>query len=90
MSKVKLLIVEGNTKKENINFSNAGCVPQSENFKIHVKKIEPDCEIDIVAPGDDNSICGIDGEIVCVDIDILNYSSLNIAGEKLYKWRVVK
>ena len=56
MNKLKILIVEGNTNEENINFDAAGCVPQSENFKIHVKKIEPDCEIDIVAPGDDNSI----------------------------------
>ena len=53
MNKLKILIVEGNTNQENINFDAAGCVPQSENFKLHVKKIEPSCEIDIVAPGDD-------------------------------------
>ena len=56
MHKLKLLIVEGNTNEENLNFGKAGCAPQSENFKLHVKKIEPDCEIDIVAPGDDDSI----------------------------------
>ena len=59
MSKVKLLIVEGNTKKENINFSNAGCVPQSQNFKKHLQKIEPNSEIDIIEPLDDNSILKI-------------------------------
>ena len=56
MNKLKLLIVEGNTKEENINFSNAGCVPQSHNFKYHIEKLEKNCEIDIVEPLDDNSI----------------------------------
>ena len=51
MSILKLLIVEGNTKEENFNFSKAGCVPQSENFKQHIKMFEPNCEIDIVEPG---------------------------------------
>ena len=56
MNKLKLLIVEGNTSDENINFNEAGCIPQSENFKLHVKKIDPNYEIDIVQPGDDKSI----------------------------------
>ena len=47
MRKLKLLIVEGNTKEENVNFGNAGCVPQSQNFKKHLQKIEPNSEIDI-------------------------------------------
>ena len=59
MNKLKLLIVEGNTKEENVNFDNAGCVPQSQNFKKHIQKIEPNSEIDIVAPTDDNSIAKI-------------------------------
>jgi len=59
MSILKLLIVEGNTKEENSNFNRAGCVPQSENFKRHIKIFEPDCEVDIVEPGDDNSIAKI-------------------------------
>ena len=41
MDKLKLLIVEVNTKEENINFSNAGCVPQSQNFKLHIEKLKP-------------------------------------------------
>ena len=41
MNKSKLLIVEGNTNEENFNFDAAGCVPQSENFKLHIKKIDP-------------------------------------------------
>ena len=59
MNKLKLLIVEGNTNEENFNFDAAGCIPQSENFKIHVKKIDPSCDVDIVKPGDDQSISKI-------------------------------
>ena len=40
MNTLKLLIVEGNTREENLNFNNAGCVPQSENFKQHIKSLE--------------------------------------------------
>ena len=57
MSKeIKLLIIEGNTKEENDNFKEAGCVSQSENFKQHIKKIDTNCIIDIVSPGNDESI----------------------------------
>ena len=59
MEILKLLIVEGNTNEENINFDAAGCIPQSENFKLHLRKLEPNCEIDIVSPGDDHSISKI-------------------------------
>ena len=59
MSKLNLLIVEGNTSEENITFDAAGCIPQSENFKLHIKKLEQNSEIDIVRPGDDKSISEI-------------------------------
>jgi GMP synthase (glutamine-hydrolysing) len=59
MSNLNILIVEGNTNKENINFDIAGCVPQSENFKSHIKKLEPNCKIDIISPGDDQSVSKI-------------------------------
>ena len=59
MNKLKLLIVEGNTKEENLNFNAAGCVSQSQNFKQHIQKLEPNCEIQVVEPGDDSSISKI-------------------------------
>jgi len=59
MNNLKILVVEGNTNEENINFYDAGCVSQSANFKTHIKKIEPKCEIDIVLPGDDKLITKI-------------------------------
>ena len=68
MSALKLLIIEGNTKEENLNFNNAGCVPQSENFKSHIEKIEPNSVIDIVEPGDDNSISKIISSLKKYDV----------------------
>ena len=46
--KLNLLIIEGNTKEENINFNNAGCVSQSENFSQHIKVHAPNSDIEIV------------------------------------------
>jgi len=78
MDKLKLLIVEGNTKEENLNFNNAGCVPQSENFKQHIKMFEPNCEINIVEPGDDSAISKIIDSLKKYDGIILTGSTLRI------------
>ena len=78
MSILKLLIVEGNTKEENSNFNKAGCVPQSENFKQHVKMFEPNCEINIVEPGDDSAISKIIASLKKYDGIILTGSTLRI------------
>ena len=78
MNKLKVLIVEGNTNEENVNFNAAGCVPQSENFKLHVKKIEPNCEIEIVAPGDDQSIFKIIKSLKKYNGIILTGSTLRV------------
>jgi GMP synthase (glutamine-hydrolysing) len=78
MNKLKLLIVEGNTKAENINFGNAGCVPQSQNFKKHIQKIEPNREIDIVEPLDDDSITKIISSLKKYDGVVLTGSTLRL------------
>ena len=78
MNKLKLLIVEGNTKEENVNFGNAGCVPQSQNFKKHIQKIEPNSEIDIVEPIDDNSISKIISSLRKYDGVVLTGSTLRL------------
>jgi len=78
MNKLKILIVEGNTKEENINFDIAGCIPQSENFKLHVKKLKPNCEIDIVVPGDDSSIKKIISSLKKYNGIILTGSTLRV------------
>ena len=78
MSILKLLVVEGNTKEENSNFNKAGCVPQSENFKQHIKMFEPNCEINIVEPGDDSAISKIIDSLKKYDGIILTGSTLRI------------
>jgi len=78
MNRLKLLIAEGNTKEENINFNNAGCVPQSQNFKRHLQKIDPNCEIDIVEPIDDKSISKIISSLNKYDGIVLTGSTLRL------------
>jgi GMP synthase (glutamine-hydrolysing) len=78
MNKLKLLIVEGNNKSENSNFNAAGCIPQSENFKLHVKKIDPNFEIDIVQPGDDKSTSEIISSLEKYNGIILTGSTLRV------------
>jgi len=78
MNKLKLLIVEGNTNEENFNFNVAGCIPQSENFKIQVKKIKPSYDVDIVKPGDDQSISKIISSFKKYNGIILTGSTLRI------------
>jgi len=78
MKKLNLLIVEGNTKEENVNFNNAGCVPQSQNFNKHLKKIEPNSVIDIVEPMDDNSISKIISSLKKYDGIVLTGSTLRL------------
>ena len=78
MNKLKLLIVEGNTKEENVNFDNAGCVPQSKNFAQHINKLKPNCEIDIVEPGNDESISKILLSLKKYDGVVLTGSTLRI------------
>ena len=87
MDKLRLLIVEGNTKEENSNFNNAGCVPQSENFKQHIRIIEPNSEIDIVEPLNDNSISKIISSLKKYDGIVLTGSTLRIqdTSEKVKK-----
>ena len=78
MDKLKILIVEGNTNEENVNFDAAGCVPQSENFKLQVKNIDSNCEIDIVTPGDDQSIFKIISSLKKYKGIILTGSTLRV------------
>jgi GMP synthase (glutamine-hydrolysing) len=78
MNKLKILIVEGNTNEENINFDAAGCISQSENFKLHVKKIEPNSEIDITSPGNDQSISKIVQSLKKYNGVILTGSTLRV------------
>jgi len=78
MTKLKILVVEGNVAEENINFQKAGCVAQSENFIQHVKMLEPNSEIDIVEPGNDSSISKIISSLNKYNGIILTGSTLRV------------
>jgi len=78
MDKLRVLIVEGNTKEENSNFLQAGCCPQSENFSDHIKVHEPECEIDIIEPADDNRISSIISNLKKYQGVVLTGSTLRI------------
>ncbi|HJO77279.1 MAG TPA: type 1 glutamine amidotransferase, partial [Pelagibacteraceae bacterium] len=78
MSILKLLIVEGNTKEENLNFNQAGCVSQSQNFCEHIKIYEPNSEIDIIEPCNNNSISKIISSLKKYNGIILTGSTLRI------------
>jgi len=78
MRKLKILIVEGNSEEENKNFSNAGCVPQSDNFKKHIEKIQPNIEVDIIQPGNVNSVSKIMSSLSKYDGVVLTGSTLRI------------
>ena len=78
MRNPKILIVEGNTKEENINFDKAGCVPQSQNFKLHIEKLQPNSEIDIVEPLDESSISKIISSLKKYDGIVLTGSTLRL------------
>ena len=75
---LKILVVEGNVAEENINFQEAGCVAQSENFSQHVKMLEPNSEIDIVEPGNDSSISKIISSLNNYNGIILTGSTLRV------------
>ena len=79
MDKLKILIVEGNTNQENSNFDAAGCIPQSDNFKIHVKKIIPNCDINIVSPGNDDAVAKVIYSLEKYNGIILTGSTLRIS-----------
>jgi|TARA_B100001079_G_scaffold84170_1_gene72390 GMP synthase (glutamine-hydrolysing) len=79
MKDLKLLIVEGNTKEENSNFIQAGCCPQSENFSQHIRIYEPNSEMDIVEPcNDDDCISKVISSLKKYNGIILTGSTLRI------------
>ena len=78
MNKLKILVVEGNTKEEKVNFNQAGCVSQSENFSEHIKMHEPGCEVDIIEPADNSSMERIISSLKKYNGIILTGSTLRI------------
>ena len=74
----KILIVEGNLKEENQNFSSSGIQPHTQSLKDSLSCFIKNLEIDVVNPSSDNYIDDKVKELNKYDGLIWGGSSLNI------------
>tara|TARA_Y100001935_G_scaffold141479_1_gene116934 strand:- start:1196 stop:1978 length:783 start_codon:yes stop_codon:yes gene_type:complete len=74
----KILIVEGNLKKENESFVNAGIQTHTESLKDSLNYFTKDLKFDVVNPSSDKSIETIKSNLINYDGLIWGGSSLNI------------
>ena len=74
----KILIVEGNLKEENKNFSEAGIQTHTESLKDSLNYFTKDLIFDVVNPSSDKNIQNISNELHNYDGLIWGGSSLNI------------
>ncbi len=74
----KILIVEGNTAKENESFTEAGIKTHTESLRESLKYISKDLIIDVVNPSSDNNIDSFNDKLHTFDGLIWGGSSLNI------------
>ena len=74
----KILIVEGNLKEENSNFSQAGIQTHTESLKDSLNYYSKNLEFDIVNPSSDENLNTVKGKLIEYDGLIWGGSSLNI------------
>ena len=74
----KILIVEGNIKEENKNFSNAGIQTHTESLKDSLSYLKKDLALDVVNPSSDADIQNYNNNLQKYDGLIWGGSSLNI------------
>ncbi len=74
----KILIVEGNIKKENKNFSNAGIQTHTESLKDSLSYLTNELALDVVNPSSDVDILNYNNNLQKYDGLIWGGSSLNI------------
>ena len=74
----KILIVEGNVKEENKNFSNAGIQTHTESLKDSLSHLTNDLELDVVNPSSDMDTQSSNNNLQKYDGLIWGGSSLNI------------
>ena len=74
----KILIVEGNVKEENKNFSNAGIQTHTESLKDSLSYLTNDLALDVVNPSSDVDILNYNNNLQKYDGLIWGGSSLNI------------
>ena len=74
----KILIVEGNIKEENKNFTNAGIQTHTESLKDSLSYLTSDLALDVVNPSSDVDILNYNNNLQKYDGLIWGGSSLNI------------
>ena len=74
----KILIVEGNLKEENLNFSRAGIKTHTESLIESLNHFNKKLELDVVNPSSDENIDTIKDKLIMYDGLIWGGSSLNI------------
>ena len=74
----KILIVEGNLKEENTNFSQAGIQTHTESLKDSLNYYSKNLEFDVVNPSSDENLNTVKGKLTEYDGLIWGGSSLNI------------
>ena len=74
----KILIVEGNLKEENSNFSQAGIQTHTESLKDSLNYYSKNLEFDVVNPSSDENLNTVKGKLTEYDGLIWGGSSLNI------------
>ena len=74
----KILIVEGNLKEENTNFSQAGIQTHTESLKDSLNYYSKNLEFDVVNPSSDENLNTVKGKLTEYDGLIWGVRSLNI------------
>ena len=78
MSNLNILIVEGNLKEENQNFSEVGIQTHTESLKVSLNNFTNDLNFDVVNPSSDENLDLVNEKLSNYDGLIWGGSSLNI------------
>ena len=78
MSKLNILIVEGNLKEENLNFQKEGIPTHTESLKDSLSYFKKDFKFDVVNPSSDEDLQSVKSKLPNYNGLIWGGSSLNI------------
>ena len=74
----KILIVEGNLKEENKNFSEVGIQTHTESLQDSLNHFNKELRFDVVNPSSDSNLDSVNDKLITYDGLIWGGSSLNI------------
>ena len=78
MSKLNILIVEGNLKEENLNFQKEGIPTHTESLKDSLSYFKKDFKFDVINPSSDEDLQSVKSKLPNYNGLIWGGSSLNI------------